>query len=121
MVKKETFINILELYRKFDKKTDDFNKKLEDLLNVDFETDKPIYDGSCWMYWPIDGLRQVLKQIIMDFGESEDGADWWIFENGFEYPTEISEKVNGKEVVYKIENDEDAYNYLKSISGEKNA
>ena len=33
MVKKETFINILELYRKFDKKTDDFNKKLEDFIS----------------------------------------------------------------------------------------
>lgn len=115
MIGREAFKKIIELYRKFDKKTDDFNKKLEDLLNIDFETDKPIYDGSCWMYWPIDGLRQVLKQILMDFGESEDGADWWVFENGFEYPTEISETRDGKKIDYKINNDEDVYDYLSKI------
>ena len=50
MIKKEHLINIIELYRKFDKKTDDFNEKLENLLNSDFETDEPVFDGSCWLW-----------------------------------------------------------------------
>jgi hypothetical protein len=112
MIKKENLKNIIELYKKFDEKTDDFNKKLEDLLNTDFETDKPIYDGSCWLYWPIDGVRQILKHVLIDCGETEEGADWWLYENDFTFPTEIG--FEGKN--YIINNYDDFYGYLLSIN-----
>lgn len=118
MIKKENLINIIELYKKFDKKTDDFNKKLEDLLNTDFETDTPIYDGSCWLYWPLDGVKQILKQIMLDCGESEEGADWWLYENDFTFPTEI--KYNDKD--YEINDYDSLYNYLIDLNkGDRNA
>jgi hypothetical protein len=117
MIKKEHLINIIELYRKFDKKTDDFNEKLENLLNSDFETDEPVFDGSCWLYWPIEGVRQIIKQILMDCGESEEGASWWLYENDFSFPTEIG--LNGKD--YEIKDYDSFYEYLKTLNEVENA
>lgn len=112
MIGREAFKKIIELYKKFDEKTDDFNTKLENLLNTDFETDKPIYDGSVWLYWPLDGVRQMLKEILIDCGESEEGASWWMWENDFTFPTEIG--LNGEEL--KINSIDDAYDYFVKLN-----
>ena len=45
---------------------------------------------------------------MMDCGENEEGADWWLYENDFTFPTEI--EYNGKD--YKINDYDSLYNYL---------
>mgnify|MGYP006956012007 CR=1 FL=1 len=114
MVKKETFINICNLVDKVDARVDTMNGDLEKVLRKGFD-EKTDTDSMVMIMWPLDAAIQMLEQILIDMGDSEEGADWFCYEamGMIKNSGSAEMEVDGKEISFKSYGD--YYDYLKKI------
>lgn len=80
MVKKETFVNICKLVDMVEEKNDADNSAFEKLFNTSFHGEEKCFDTRMMYIWPLEAAQEMLKQILLDMGHTEFGADWFVYE-----------------------------------------
>ncbi len=98
MIKKETFVKVIEHM----KAQEDINDKFEDALGL-------VCDG--WCLYGIknqfkDALFLVLREIFDDQG---DWLGWWLYETD---DFKVQETIDGKETEYDLQQPEALYDFL---------
>lgn len=110
-MKKETFLNMIEISKQTEKRCEDFNNGLEGLIRMPFRDGSYNNDATVMFYWPLEAVLEMFKAALMDMGESEEGAEWFIYEGIDQIDSGKGTEIDdGK--VYKINSYEDYYNYL---------
>lgn len=80
MVKKETFVNICKLVDMVEEKNDADNSAFEKLFNTSFHGEEDCFDTRLMYIWPLEAAQEALKIVVLDMGETEEGADWFVYE-----------------------------------------
>lgn len=111
-MKKETFLRMIEIYKQTYKRCEEFNNDLENIIKKPFNDSDYKNDATVMFFWPLQAVTEAFMAMLMDMGESKEGAEWFIFE-GIDFidndkNAEIEE--NGKSYIFKSY--EDYYNYL---------
>lgn len=110
-MKKETFIKLVNNYKKIETKSEEFSKGLESILNISF---KNWYEGEnrVMFLWPIEGAATMLKDVLIDLGDSEEGAGWFIYE-GIDQIDKGGTEIEANSMKYSIKSYGDYYDYLE--------
>lgn len=106
MISEKTFITLIKNHKNFLEKIDKFTGD----LTKTFSSESIIF-----LDWPVEYTCDVLKTIIMDIGETEESADWFVWE-GIEQidngGTVVGEMVDGEWKYFKINSYKDYYKYI---------
>ncbi len=119
MIKKETFINICNLVDKVDARVDTMNGDFEKVLRKGFDENADT-DSMVMIMWPLEAVIQILEQILIDMGDSEDGASWFCYEamGMIKNSGSAEMEINGEEISFTSYGD--YYDYLIREAEEKN-
>lgn len=120
MLGEKAFISIIKEYLYFIDRNSKFGKDLEKVFGSKYEpTDCwSTEDNSIWLNWAIVGVGKIVKEIILDFGETDDGADYWLYE-GIDMITKGGTTVVDNNIEYNITNFNELYNFLITLKNEK--
>lgn len=109
MITFEEFETLVDLLKTSYSECRRFNKALEEVYGE---------DSSVWYYEQYEIVCKHLVKLLILNGESEDGADWFIYE-GLEQIENGGTKIgfNGKE--YNIKDLRDYYDYLIDLNNSR--
>lgn len=106
----ESFKSVINTYKQLKKRCDEFDKTLEDALNLPLREGNYPSDSTSYLVFPMEALEEVITEILVDEGETRPGAEWF-FCDGLE-----AMETRGTEIDdIKISSLEDYYNYLHSL------
>lgn len=72
MIEFKTLKALVDIYEKCQVKCNSISNKMEKLFDP---------DTSVMFYWPLDFCAKQIKSVLIsEFGESPEGADWFIYE-----------------------------------------
>ena len=118
MLSKEAFINVLENYIYFHNRNKQFEKDLGKIFGAKYKpTDEysTIEENQIWFNWAITGVDEIIKEIILDFGETQEGAEYWLYEGIDMITKDGGTTITENETEYKITDFSDLYDYLITL------
>lgn len=80
MIGKKAFVKLCNFVNKIDERCDDTDRGIEKVLNKSFNGVEDTFDSVSMFIWPLEAAQEMLKEVVLDCGESEIGADWFVQE-----------------------------------------
>lgn len=108
-MKFEEFEILVDLLKKSYDECKRFNKALGDVCGE---------DSSIWYYKQYDIVSENFIKILKLNGESDDGADWFVYE-GLEQIENGGTEIGVEDKKYSIKNIHDYYDYLMELNKTK--
>lgn len=80
MIGKKAFVDLCNWLDKVEFKNEDDNTNFEKIFNRSFHNEEDCFDTRLMYIWPLEAAQEALKIVVLDMGETEEGADWFVYE-----------------------------------------
>lgn len=106
----KTFKSFIKTITDMEKRCEEFNTAMENVLSMPFNKDGYKNDSTCMFFFPLEGIQNLfIETLVNEFDESQEGAEWFVYE-GIDQILKGGTEVNEQ----KIKTFEEYYNWLNN-------